>query len=64
IEDVFLNTAMGLMNLSKDSLVTSLRVYDSTDKPDASLLSSGYGPTIHAHDPAPHAETAKPSLCC
>uniref|UniRef100_A0A1B6M795 Uncharacterized protein n=1 Tax=Graphocephala atropunctata TaxID=36148 RepID=A0A1B6M795_9HEMI len=64
IEDVFLNTAMGLMNLSKDSLVTSLSVYDSSDKPETSQLSPGYGATIHAHDQAPHAETAKPSFCC
>lgn len=51
------------MNLSKDSLVTSLRVYDSTERPDTSPL-SGYGQTIHAHDEMAHAETAKSSICC
>ncbi|XP_075219839.1 RAS oncogene family member RabX1 [Lycorma delicatula] len=36
VEDVFLSTAMGLVTLSKDSLVSSLRVYDSVD--DNSVL--------------------------
>lgn len=60
---MFLNIAVGLMNLSKDSLVTSLRVYDSTERPDTSPL-SGYGQAIHAHDEMAHAETAKSSICC
>lgn len=33
IEQVFLNVGVGLINLSKDSLVTSLRVYDSESTP-------------------------------
>lgn len=31
IEDVFLNTAVGLIRLSQDSLCSSLRIYDSCD---------------------------------
>ncbi|XP_054280531.1 ras-related protein Rab-31-like [Macrosteles quadrilineatus] len=64
IEDVFLNTAMGLINLSKDSLVTSLRVYDSNDRPEPNS-GRGYGTTtISAQDHVAHAETAKSPLCC
>jgi len=31
IEDVFLSTAVGLIQLSQDSLCSSLRIYDSSD---------------------------------
>jgi len=31
IEDVFLSTAIGLIRLSKDSLCSSLRIYDTSD---------------------------------
>uniref|UniRef100_A0A1B6DII9 Uncharacterized protein n=1 Tax=Clastoptera arizonana TaxID=38151 RepID=A0A1B6DII9_9HEMI len=67
IEEVFLNTAIGLINLSKDSSVTSLRVYDGSDQqsstgvPTTTKLSYK---SIHDMDNEVNRESETSSHCC
>lgn len=55
---MFLNTALGLIILSKDPHATSLRVYDSTGQNEVNRR-----PVIHAGHDTAQAESARP-MCC
>lgn len=63
IEQVFLNVGVGLINLSKDSLATSLRVYDSENMPQTptSGFPVMYGSVEDSGQDVGHSEK---SLCC
>ncbi|PNF23386.1 hypothetical protein B7P43_G12942 [Cryptotermes secundus] len=69
IEDVFLNTAIGLIRLAQDSLCSSLRIYDLSDpmSPVSSVGNeSGVGQNHHSLQmtSVEHAEVERPRLCC
>lgn len=78
IEEVFLNTAVGLIRLSEDGVCSSLRVYDSADSvnPRPNVLrdvpilgtpaTESAHPYIHTDIPVAtaHAEVERSSPCC
>ncbi|XP_069688175.1 uncharacterized protein RabX1 isoform X1 [Periplaneta americana] len=74
IEDVFLNTAMGLIRLSQDSLCSSLRIYDSADplSPISTMgkntLLEGDGDSSNQYSlqntSVAHAEVERTPMCC
>ncbi|XP_063237792.1 ras-related protein Rab-31 [Bacillus rossius redtenbacheri] len=68
IEDVFLNTAIGLIRMSQDSVGSSLRVYDSADGCSpaavARLGDRGSGGGVEETPGFAQGESEKPSMCC
>lgn len=62
IEQVFLNVGMGLINLSKDSLVTSLRIYDSENTPQTQT--SGFPVRYGTVEDSRLEANLDKSLCC
>lgn len=76
IEDVFLNTAIGLIRLAQDSLCSSLRIYDLSDPKspvsnvgnDSFMEGNGSGVGQNHHSlqmtSVEHAEVERPRLCC
>jgi hypothetical protein len=72
IEDVFLSTAIQLIQLSQDSLCSSLRIYDSSDPMSPisndgkdSLLERGVQNQYSVQETSlAHAESERTPMCC
>lgn len=69
IEQIFLNIATGLIQMSGEELVTSLKIYDSDNyvASQTELNATDVGNTeipSWSIDSIAHADSAKPHLCC